>query len=94
LTACGARVVDVPRLRDHQAFDARLVERLVARARGAGATEVVCTGKDWVKLRLLPLPSALTIARPQLSIDFIEGGASLVRSLSDALARGDRRLGR
>jgi tetraacyldisaccharide 4'-kinase len=94
LTACGARVVDVPRLRDHQAFDARLVERLVVRARGAGATEVVCTGKDWVKLRLLPLPSALTIVRPRLSIDFIEGRASLVRSLSDALARGDRRLGR
>ena len=76
------------------AFDARLVERLVARARGAGATEVVCTGKDWVKLRLLPLPPALTIVRPQLSIEFVEGCAPLRRSLSDALARGDRRLGR
>ncbi len=88
---CGARVVDAPRLSDHQAFDARLLERLTARARGAGATEVVCTGKDWVKLRLLPRPRALAIVRTQVGIEFIEGEVALRRALFEAMARGDQR---
>jgi tetraacyldisaccharide 4'-kinase len=94
VTAYGARVVDVPRLADHQRFDARLVERLARVARAAGATDVVCTGKDWVKLRPLPRPTALTIVRPQLELEFIEGHAPLRRSLFEGMARGDRRLGR
>lgn len=94
VAACGARVVHVPRLSDHQNFDARLVERLAAQARGAGATEVVCTGKDWAKLRPLPRPSWLTIVRPKLQLEFIEGQEPLRQSLSEALARGDRRVGR
>jgi tetraacyldisaccharide 4'-kinase len=92
--ACGARVVDAPRLSDHQTFDRRQVERLVVRARGAGATEVVCTGKDWVKLRLLPRPPALAFVRPALDIEFVEGSERLRQSLAEALARGDGRAAR
>ncbi|MFZ4721958.1 MAG: tetraacyldisaccharide 4'-kinase [Phycisphaerales bacterium] len=94
VTACGARVVDVPRLADHQRFDARLVERLARVARAAGATDIVCTGKDWVKLRPLSRPSSLRIVRPQLELECIEGLTPLRQALFEGIARGDRRVGR
>jgi tetraacyldisaccharide 4'-kinase len=92
--ACGARVVDVPGLADHHAYDARGVERLAARARRAGATEIVCTGKDWVKLRLLPLPATLTVLRPELRMEFVAGEPALQAMLAEAMARGDARVRR
>jgi tetraacyldisaccharide 4'-kinase len=92
--ACGARVVDVPALADHHAFNARGVERLADRARRAGATEIVCTGKDWVKLRLLPLPATLTVLRPELRIEFLAGESELRAMLAEAMVRGDSRARR
>jgi tetraacyldisaccharide-1-P 4'-kinase len=87
-------VVDVPGLADHHAYDARGVERLAARARRAGATEIVCTGKDWVKLRLLPLPATLTVLRPELRMEFVAGEPALQAMLAEAMARGDARVRR
>lgn len=92
--ACGARVVDAPALGDHHAFTAQGVARLEARARRAGATDVLCTGKDWVKLRLLPRPTSMSILRPELELAFLEGEEALRALIFEAIARGDRRAGR
>jgi len=92
--ACGARVVDVPALADHHAYGEREIARLTHAARGAGATEVVCTEKDWVKLRLLPRAGCLPFVRPELRIEFVEGEGALRELLVAAVARGNSRAGR
>lgn len=92
--SCGACVVDAPALRDHHAYAARELVALTRRARGAGATEVVCTEKDWVKLRLLPRAGCLPFVRPELRMEFGEGEGALCALLAEAVARGNTRAGR
>jgi 2-dehydropantoate 2-reductase len=51
----GAEVVHTPALRDHHAYGRAGVQSLLEQASKAGAEAVLCTPKDWVKVRdLLP----------------------------------------
>lgn len=87
----GAHIVDAPQLPDHAAYSISSLADLAARSRAAGAAEVVCTAKDWVKLRTLPGPTGIRFARPCLRLDFLQGESALRAMLVDALARGDSR---
>lgn len=82
-TRHGARVVDVPPLADHQRFDPSLVARLVVRARAAGAAAVLCTPKDWVKLRFVPVPMPVLV--PRVTLRFESGEAELRSELLAAV---------
>ena len=92
--AGGAEVVQVPALADHAAYDAASVARLAADCRAAGATTVVCTAKDWVKIREIVPSCGLAFARPELRLSMLAGEAALHARLAEALARGDSRRGR
>lgn len=87
----GAQVEQVAELADHAAYGPALVRRLAARCREAGVQVVLCTAKDWVKLRTLELPTEMRFARPTLRLSFERGEAALRAMLADALARGDLR---
>lgn len=58
----GAKVVHAPALRDHHAYDIEGVRALLEQASKAGADAVLCTPKDWVKVRGL-LPASYQIGR-------------------------------
>jgi len=92
--AGGAQVVHVPALADHAAYDAASVARLAAACRAAGATAVVCTAKDWVKIRGIVPSCGLAFARPELRLSMLVGEAALRARLAEALACGDSRRGR
>lgn len=74
----GARVVHMPRLRDHAHYSAAGVRRLGADARKAGAEAILMTGKDWVKVgpiaQVLPLPAVTA----QLALRFCAGESRLI----------------
>lgn len=82
-TRLGAEVRDVPRIVDHASFDAAVVARLERRAASAGAKAVLCTAKDWVKLRTSP-PS-LPVLVPRLGLRFGSGEAALRASIMSAI---------
>lgn len=90
----GATVVDAPDLADHARHSPRDVARLADRCRRAGVEHVLCTGKDWVKLRALPGLPALHYARPRLQIGIVDGAEALRQLLLESLARGDSRVAR
>lgn len=75
----GALVRDVPAMRDHQSFDAGRVAQWVASARSAGAQAVLCTAKDWTKLRHVQVP--LPVLVPRLGLRFESGEAALRASI-------------
>jgi tetraacyldisaccharide 4'-kinase len=79
----GAIVRDVPVLRDHQSFDRRRVARWVVRARSAGAEAVLCTAKDWTKLRRFGMP--LPVLVPRLGLRFESGEAALREGILAAI---------
>lgn len=92
--AAGAEVAHAPTLGDHATFTAARLVQLVASCRAGGADAVVCTAKDWVKLRELALPGDLAFARPELRLEWIAGESALRSRVADALARGDARRSR
>lgn len=79
----GARVCDAPSLRDHQRFDATRVARWASRAKQAGAAAVLCTAKDWTKLRRHPVP--LPVLVPRLGVRFGAGEDDLRRAMLDSI---------
>lgn len=90
----GATVVHSPPLADHHAYTRADVTRLMQLARAAGAEAVLCTPKDWVKVRAV-LPSAhVPVIRPDLEITCLHGGDALREAVRQALDAGDRRRGR
>lgn len=88
--AAGARVVAVSRVADHQAYAPGFLARLAA----GRPCDLVCTGKDWVKLAVEPVPQGMRVIRPVLQVGFEQGAEQLRALLRDALARGDSRAGR
>ncbi|MCC6678471.1 MAG: tetraacyldisaccharide 4'-kinase [Phycisphaerales bacterium] len=62
-------------LRDHDPYEDRTVERLLAEARAARADSIVTTSKDWSKLRARRWE--LPVARPRLALRFESGEAGL-----------------
>lgn len=81
----GAAIVDMPSLGDHHGFNASEVARLMRRARRKGAVAILCTEKDWTKLRTLLPAEALPMLRPQVGVDFLEGGRGLTDRLQDVI---------
>jgi tetraacyldisaccharide 4'-kinase len=73
LEETGAKVVWFGARRDHHRWDPQEIERMVDRARAAGARVVLTTGKDAVKLTPAP-PVALPLYRVRLGIRIVESG--------------------
>ena len=90
----GAKVVHAPALRDHHAYDIEGVRALLEQASKAGADAVLCTPKDWVKVRGLLPASYLPVVRPELALTCLQGGEALRDALRGALDAGDSRLRR
>ena len=79
--AHGARIADDIRFRDHHAFTAADVERIVVRARQKDAA-VLCSGKDWAKFgRLFRDPPGVEWLVARAGIDFLDGEASVRHAL-------------
>lgn len=91
LVEAGALVVHAPRLRDHQAYGRRRVERLLDVARRESAEAVVCTGKDWVKVAEALPAGAPAVVRPELGLAFRWGESELREALRAAVEAGDAR---
>ena len=83
VTRLGGRVCDAPALRDHHRFDAGGVARLASRAGASGAAAVLCTSKDWTKLRRHPLP--LPVLVPRLGVRFGAGEERLRQAILAAI---------
>lgn len=80
LTALGAEVTTLHALRDHHVFDAADARALAALVRADGATALVVTPKDAVKLRPLwsaPPPLWVVGTRPRI----VRGADALARRL-------------
>jgi len=77
-------------LRDHDPYGSGVVRRVIEGARAARADAIVCTEKDWSKLRHVPREDwPCEVVRPRLELGFEEGGAEV---LAEALRRlGERR---
>ncbi|MFM1829736.1 MAG: tetraacyldisaccharide 4-kinase [Planctomycetota bacterium] len=81
----GATVVDMPSLRDHHGFSASNVADLMRRARRKGASAILCTEKDWMKLHSLIPADALPVLRPEVAVAFLEGERLLVDRLRERI---------
>jgi tetraacyldisaccharide-1-P 4'-kinase len=90
----AAAVVDVPRLADHARWDAPKVARLLLRAQEAGAEAVIVTPKDWMKIAPLDVKSELTLVRPRLAIEFLQGESLVQEQLARAVRVGQSRCHR
>jgi tetraacyldisaccharide 4'-kinase len=67
----GATFAGLRAFPDHHAYAAADLEHVAAEATAAGATMIVTTEKDWVKVHALPLPANLPmLARTELEIRF------------------------
>ena len=79
--AHGARIAGDIRFRDHHAFTAADVERIVVRARQKDAA-VLCSGKDWAKFgRLFREPPGVEWLVVRAGIDFLAGEAPVREAL-------------
>ena len=90
----GAEVVHAPALRDHHAYDGTGMQWLLEQASKAGAEAVLCTPKDWVKVRDLLPAGHMAVVRPNLALTCLQGGEALRDALRGALDAGDSRLRR
>lgn len=87
----GAEVVHAPALRDHHAYGRAEVQALLVQAAAAGAETVLCTPKDWVKVRGLLPTGHMPVVRPELALTCLHGGEALRDALRAALDAGDSR---
>ena len=88
--SAGATIADEILLRDHARFTETQVQRIIEAARGVDV--VVCTSKDWTKLRRVsaerwPCP----IVRPTVQIEVIAGREDLARRIEAAAEPRRRR---
>lgn len=81
--AAGAEVVAAVTGRDHQAYSARSLRRILAAT--AGAEAVLTTLKDWVKLRDLWPPDKVALV-PRLALRWTQGRPDFTRLLEGTLA--------
>lgn len=74
LRSAGAETVATMILRDHAPFGPGRIERLIEDAENAKADAVVCTEKDWMKLRRHPGDAwPCPVVRPAVRHVFLEG---------------------
>lgn len=73
LKSCGAEIVHIESLRDHAAYGRATVARLALAARAAGATAIVTTRKDWVKVAPDAAVVDMPIAIARLRLNFCAG---------------------
>ena len=84
--SAGSVIVHDEAARDHAAYDAASVSRLVATASAAGADAVITTFKDWVKLRLhSERLDGLPVIVPMVGIEFLEGEKDFRERLDEIL---------
>jgi tetraacyldisaccharide 4'-kinase len=70
----GAQIVDALVLRDHAVIGRSRGEHLARRAKALGADAIICTSKDWTKMRHLPESIwPVPVVRPTLEHLFISG---------------------
>jgi len=70
---------------DHHAFTHAEATALAAEARKAGATAILVTEKDWVKLRhVIESPPSIPFWRPVLSVACVRGEKELEQLLIEA----------
>ena len=87
----GAEVVHAPALGDHHMYRRADVKSLLVQAAHAGAEAVLCTPKDWVKVRDLLPEGHMPVARPVLALTCLQGGEALRDAVRAALDAGDSR---
>ncbi|QOJ13898.1 MAG: tetraacyldisaccharide 4'-kinase [Planctomycetia bacterium] len=88
LRDCGARPITIRRFRDHHRYTVRDVEGLVRDASQRGATAVVTTRKDWVKLApLWPPAPAAGLLRLDVEARLLDTGGALLALLRRAVSR-------
>jgi len=68
----GIKFTGHDRLKDHAVYSRQMIETLASKARKNGATALITTEKDWVKLRSFPFafPLYYLAIRPEPSPDF------------------------
>jgi tetraacyldisaccharide 4'-kinase len=85
-----ATVVAALTLRDHAAYGPGKVRRLIEMAESADAAAIVCTEKDWMKLRRQPGDAwPCPVVRPAVRHVFLEGAEALDAHVLEAV--GGRR---
>lgn len=76
---------------DHAAYTPAHARRLAAEARRLGAEAIVTTDKDWSKLRHIAAAitqgAELPIARPTLTLSWIDGGPAIEGLIAGALTQ-------
>ena len=84
----GGRVRSDLRFPDHHAFTRADAERIAGEARRHDAA-VLCTGKDWVKLRrVVGEPSGVEWLVVRAGIEFLSGEPAVRQGLARAVGRG------
>ena len=77
------------RLRDHDAYGAGTIRRIVDAARGSRAQAILTTEKDWSKLAHVPHSTwPCPLARARLVLAFDRGGDRLVQTMLATVAKG------
>jgi len=92
----GAVIAAAPTLGDHHRYTNAGVAALLRGATACGAEAIVCTEKDWVKVRTV-LPAQLPhapIVRPTLQLGCVHGGEGLRAAIFKAVQAGDLRRNR
>ncbi len=85
LGTLGASVAGMLSLADHQHYDERLAERIVAAALDAGVKTVVTTRKDWVKLSQVWPDGGVALLRLDVRTEFTRGSDVLEGCLRSLL---------
>jgi tetraacyldisaccharide 4'-kinase len=90
----GGPVVGRRAFADHHPYTLEEISRVLVEARNGGATLVVMTEKDWVKIAPMAerLPKEPRMVRVGLSVE-IENAARLVELVMEGIREGDRLLG-
>lgn len=86
LQQCGCNVVGVREFPDHHAFSARDLESLQQWAKQLSQVDaLVCTMKDFVKLRALDSPSGIMVAALEVQVAVLVGEAELRSQITQLL---------
>lgn len=90
--AVGRPLAGSIELRDHDPYEQRTIDRVLAEAQRGRADVIVTTAKDWTKLSMRPW--SIPVARPRLALRFLEGEAELraevLRAASAAMDDAER----
>jgi len=84
----GASIADPLVYKDHAPFDDAQVREIIKTARERAVDAIVCTPKDWTKLRRVPASDwPCPVLRPRVEIAFLHGKAELEALIASSLER-------